>query len=472
MKKLCKSLAATLLAAIVAVPAGAADLRYVFYFIGDGMGLGHVMTARNYKRVARHDDTPLLMMQFPVNSVATTWSASAPITDSAAAGTALSTGHKTANGMLGLTPDSTVVSSIAADLHDRGWGVGIVTSVAADDATPAAFYAHQPSRKMFYQIGLDAAASGYEFLAGSNLRGVTDADHRPTDLMKVLADSGVTVLRGLDGLPSVTSRRVILLDSDTLRNNNIGYTIDSIDGGLNLPAMTRACLAHLERTSPSRFFMMVEGGNIDHAAHANDGGAVVKEILNFDEAIAVAYDFYLAHPDETLIVITADHDTGGMSLGNSFRKYAANPAIYDSQQVSKDAFSDWCKSLLTSRRDISWEEMRQYLGDKLGFWGAVELTDEETAGLAELFDKTFKAGDSNDQKTLYNYYNAFAVKVFDLINAHSGVGFTTTSHAGNMVPVYAIGVGAERFNGLNDNTMISRKILQELSESEADGGKK
>lgn len=446
------------LSAIAGMAAGSP--RYIFYFIGDGMGLGHVASAEAYNRDVRHSDEPLLMLRFPVTSVCTTHSASSPVTDSAAAGTALATGKKTFNGMLGVTPDSTAVQSIAADLSRQGWGIGIVTSVAPDDATPGAFYAHRPSRKMFYEIGCDAASSGYEFIAGSNLRGVTDADGRSTGLLETMRRYNVDVVRGLDGLAGSRSRRVLLLNTDSVRINNIGYTIDSISGVLTLPQMTRACLDHLWMQSPSRFFMMVEGGNIDHAAHANDGGAVIKEILNFNEAIEVAYKFYLEHPEETLIVITADHDTGGMSLGNRFQKYNANLAVYDSQRISKDMFSDWCKGLLKSRTAFTWDDMRDFLRDNLGFWNTVKLTDAQTDELRQAFDSTFELRNSADEKTLYNSFNAFAVKVFNVLNDHAGVGFTTTSHAGNFVPVYAIGVGADEFKGLNDNTELSRKMLR------------
>ncbi|MDE6160094.1 MAG: alkaline phosphatase, partial [Muribaculaceae bacterium] len=127
--------------AVAAIGAQAQAPKYIFYFIGDGMGMGPVMAAQTYKRVVRADAEPLTMMQFPVVAWCQTWSASSTTTDSAAAGTALSTGTKTRNGMLGVAPDSTAVTSIAADLHNMGWGVGITTSVAADDATPGAFYA-------------------------------------------------------------------------------------------------------------------------------------------------------------------------------------------------------------------------------------------------------------------------------------------------------------------------------------------
>lgn len=441
-----------------AFSAMAADApRYIFYFIGDGMGLGHVNAAQAYNRIVRGNAEPLLMLQFPVCSFATTYSASATVTDSAAAGTALATGTKTRNGMLGMAPDTTAVQSVAAELFRDGWGVGIVTSVAPDDATPAAFYAHQPSRSMFYEIGSDAASCGYQFIAGGNLRGTKDKDGKPNDLMRKFKDNNVDIVRGLDALAESTSERVLLLNADESAGTNIGYTIDSVAGAMTLPAMTEACLKHLERTSPERFFIMVEGGDIDHVAHGNDSGATIKEILNFNEAIAVAYKFYLAHPDETLIVVTADHDTGALALDY---KGNANIGVIDSQRVSKDAFSAWCKGILKSRRVFTWDDMKEYLADNFGFWGAVQLSDKETERLHKAFDKTFEQRNTADQKTLYNSFNDFAVKVFDILNYHAGISFTSTSHSGNFVPVFAIGAGADRFKGFKDNTHLPRLIYK------------
>lgn len=134
-----------------------AQAKYVFYFIGDGMRWGHVNAAAYYNRIVRNANEPLLMMQFPVVGSASTYSASSPVTDSAAAGTALATGHKTNNGMVGLNPDSTThFQSIASQHKEQGWVVGILTSVPADDATPAAFYAHQPKRGMRYNVVIPA----------------------------------------------------------------------------------------------------------------------------------------------------------------------------------------------------------------------------------------------------------------------------------------------------------------------------
>ena len=436
------------------------ELRYIFYFIGDGMGMGHVMGAQTYKRLVAGDPDGLLMTQFPVAGIAMTYSASTPVTDSAAAGTALATGHKTKNGMLGMAPDTTAVTSIARILHEDGYGIGICTSVGADDATPGAFYAHVPKRSMYYEVGKDAAASGFDFIAGSGLRGLVDKDGKPTDLLDLLAKSGYSVVRGEDGLKTAKTDRVMLLNTDTVRTWNIGFTIDSLPGVLTLPVITQACLDHLEKNSPDRFFMMVEGGNIDHAAHANDGGAVIKEVINFDQSLRIAYDFYLKHPDETLIVVTADHDTGGMALGNPHLKYNVKLGYIDYQRMSKDNFSDVCKALYQSGKSPTWEEMKKMLEDKFGFWKQIPVSHAQEKLLMEKFDATYRLRDSEDQKTLYNNFNAFAVAVFDTLDQVTGIGWTTTSHTGNPVPVFAIGVDSGKFAKINNNTEIPEKILE------------
>ena len=159
--------------------------KYIFYFIGDGMGLGHVLTADTYNRTVRTDGKHLTMLQFPVTSVALSYSASSKITDSAAAGTALSTGTKTRNYMLGMNPDTVPCYSVAHELKNMGYGVAVATSVAVDDATPAAFYAHVPNRKKFYEIGLDLAKSGYDMFVGTKLRGLKDKSGKETDLQRL-----------------------------------------------------------------------------------------------------------------------------------------------------------------------------------------------------------------------------------------------------------------------------------------------
>ena len=452
-----RTLSASIAIALSALCAGAQSPKYIFYYIGDGMGFGPVMAADNYRRVVHGAETSLLMMQFPVAAWCQTYSASSTTTDSAAAGTALATGSKTNNGMLGVTPDSAAVTSVAAILHDQGWGVGLTTTVAADDATPGAFYAHVPSRGMSYEIDRQAAASGYEFLAGAGLAGLKTDRH--DDILKEFADNGVQIVYGPEGIADINSRRVCLLNTER-GHMDVGYTIDSISGSLTLPLIAQTCLDHLTTHTPDRFFMMVEGGNIDHALHANDGGCALKETIKFDEALKMAYDFYLAHPDETLIVVTADHETGGFTLGNDYIPYWSNLGVFDHQRRSKETFSNECRALLKEGKPYTWDDMRQKLAADFGLFTEVPVKEARENELKEMFVRTFENRDTEDQKTLYANFDAFSVAVFRLVNDAAGIGFTTTGHSGNPVPLFAIGVGADQFKGLNNNDQIAPTLLR------------
>ncbi len=382
--------------------------KYIFYIIGDGMGMGHITNAQVYNRTVMHNDRPLTMMQFPVASFATTHSASSDVTDSAAAGTALATGHKTKNSMLGMNPDTVAVTSIAKTLFDNGYGIGLITTVAIDDATPGAFYAHVPNRGDYTAIGRQLAASGYQFAAGAGLRGTTDKAGNDTGLFDDFARNGMKISYGMENLDTI-SPRVLLLSTDTERPWN--------------------------------------------------GGPAIIETINFDQAIDLAHEFYLAHPDETLIVITADHETGGMSTGNNTTGYSAPLEALTGQKVSKESFSDYCKGILRSRMVYKWPDMKEYLAENLGFWNTV--ADEQEKEIEEMFDRTFEQRNSApDEETLYANFNAFSSLIFRILNDNAGVGWTSTKHTGVVVPVFAIGVGAEKFAAMRDNTAIPRTIME------------
>lgn len=432
--------------------------KYIFYFIGDGMGWGQVNTTQQYLRDVVKEDSVLTMLRFPVVSTAITYSASNDITDSTAAGTALATGVKTRNGMMGMTTDSVPVVSVAEQLRDMGYGIGIVTSVAPDDATPGAFYAKAPSRNRYYEIGSQAAKSGFDFIGGANWRGLKDKSGNPTDLWELFEQNGVQTAYGLDTLATLTSPRVVLLGTNRPHDSGIGYAIDSVAGALRLQDMTRACLNHLLKQKPERFFMMVEGGAIDHACHANDAATAIGDVLAFDESLAIAYDFYLRHPDETLILVTADHETGGMAIGNTAHGYTADLKYLPYQRVSKDRFNERLQAMLRSRRAYRWEDMREMLANDFGFWRAVPVTEEETARLENLFNDTFANTATPDQKTMYANFKAFAVETFRILDTHTGMGWTTVHHTANPVPVMAVGVGSELFSGMNDNIDLPAKL--------------
>lgn len=439
--------------AAIVTPADQAP-KYVFYFIGDGMGWAHVINADLYKTGVLNEPS-LSMLSFPVAGLARTHSASSRVTDSAAAGTALSTGHKTRNGMLGMDADTTAVVSIAKVLFDKGWGVGLVTTSAIDDATPAAFYAHVDNRGQKSQIGRQLAESGYQFAAGAG----PEAMYRNEGLPAYFKEQGYTVSYGKSGL-DVVADKVLVLSPDTVKTWECDYAIDSVPNALHLPDMTAAAIRHLSRVTPDHFFLMVEGGIIDHAAHGNDGGTAVREVLAFDESIQLAMQFYAAHPDETLIVITADHETGGFSVGDNTSGYAVYPEVVAAQKVSKSAFDDFVKSMARDRRVYTWDDMKEILTEQLGFWNTVKINDAETEQLHKMFDDMMAGRNSAaDQETLYASFKGFTAEVFRLLNDKAGYGFTSTKHTGSPVPVFAMGPGAYRFSALNDNTELPRKIL-------------
>ena len=432
--------------------------KYIVYFSGDGMGLGHVLTADTYNRTVRTDGKHLTMLQFPVTSVALSYSASSKITDSAAAGTALSTGTKTRNYMLGMNPDTVPCYSVAHELKNMGYGVAVATSVAVDDATPAAFYAHVPNRKKFYEIGLDLAKSGYDMFVGTKLRGLKDKSGKETDLLKVIDANGYTIANGPKGYEKAKNcKKLLLLNTDTSVEHN-GYTIDSVADNLKLPFITKACIEHLSKVSPDKFFIMVEGGNIDWAAHANDAATVVKEIVNFDESIAVAYNFYLSHPDETLIIVTADHNTGGMALGVEKGPKNINLRNFDFQRISLETLQRKCSEIMKSNQAITWDEMRSYLKDNFGLYGYIEVNAKRDKQLRDKFNKTFIDRKSTDEKTLYATFSEFVATVFDVLDHCTGIGWTSHNHTGDFTPVFAIGVGVEEFGGLNKNIDLPAKI--------------
>lgn len=448
----------SVIAVLLATSMAANQPKYVFYFIGDGMGMGHVNTAEYYNRLVLGNDEPLLMMQFPVASFALTYSASSKITDSAAAGTALATGNKTRNGMVGMTPDSVPVQSVARKLKDEGWGVGILTSNAPDDATPASFYAHVPYRSMYPEIDRDAIASGYDFLGGASLRGLKDKKGNDTGVAAELAKSGIKVIHGTEAYDGNTRGPLWVLSPDGVwgNNNDIGFIIDSIPGAMKIADLTATALDHVSKNSPDRFFIMVENGLIDHGAHANDAGAVVTEVFALQDAIKVAYDFYLQHPDETLIIVTADHDTGGIAISDAKR----DMSHIGKQGITKDHFADYWRDRMNEGNVPTWDDMKAMLSDRLGFWTRIPVTEEQTDTLKNLFDKNFIQLKADNKVGLYNTFNDFVSEVFAVYDKWLGISFISDNHTANPVPVFAIGAGAEKFNGMLNNIQIPEIIYE------------
>ena len=452
---------------------GFAQAKYVFYFIGDGMGTNQVLGTEMYLSELKGEigRQRLCMTQFPYSGQAATFSASNGITDSAAAGTCLASGKKTNNGVLGQDAEGQDVRTVAEILKAQGWGVGIMTSVAFDHATPGAFYAHVPSREMYYEIGKQLAFSDFDFFGGA-------AFHQPnlsrlvgnpksvmgkrTNLYDLCEEQGYTLAHGFEEAQGLMdAKKMILMQStDGIDRNkpsyNIPYAIDRKADDLTLEQIVRTAIPFLS-SKHERFFMMVEGGMIDYASHGNDAATVFGEVIAMDEALRVAYAFYQAHPDETLIVVTADHETGGMALGNS--DYTLNLQLLQNQHCSAWILSDKVSALFKDKKSPRWETVQRVLTESLGLYDKVEVTAEEDAALQEAYKKAVSHKGS-DMKTMYKDINEIGALAVKMLNDKSKIGWTTTAHSAHAVPIFAVGVGAERFSGWHDNSDIAKLILR------------
>ena len=454
----------SLLCVLVVAIMTMAQAKYVFMFIGDGMGPHQVLSTEMYlaELEGKIGRKQLLMTTFPYSGQAATFSSSSGITDSAASGTCLATGKKTNNGVIGLAHDSTPVYSVASQLKEQGWGIGIMTTVTIDHATPSAHYAHTPSRNDYYIIGTQLTESNFDFFGGSGFSSPQDKKNPSAPNLYDLAEQkGYTLAGGYaDAKTKIGSEKLLVVPEERLQDRSrhagaLPYAIDRGDKDLKLSQLVELAIAQL--STYDRFFMMAEGGKIDYASHANDGATVLHEVIDFDQAIQVAYRFYEQHPDETLIVVTADHETGGMALGNS--DYVLNLKVLANQQCSLDKLSDQLSDLHKSEgKNLQWEQVKQLISKNTGLYNQVEMTTEEDAQLQEAFASMMSHQDV--VKTLYKDLNALAAKALAILNKKSRLGWTSGGHTASAVPIFAIGVGAERFTGWHDNSEIAPLIYQ------------
>ena len=442
--------------------------KYVFYFIGDGMGVNQVNAAETYLGAlqGRIGIQPLCFPSFPYSAFVNTQSATNGVTDSAAGGTALACGQKTKNGTLGMLKDLTIsVSSIADWARNSGAAVGITTSVAIDHATPAAFYAHVKERHEQYTIGKQLVESANDFYAGSDFTIPTDPEYPngPT-LYEEANAKGFTISRGYADYQkrAANAKKMILLQSEEASKADrysIPYALDRKDGDLTLTDITRAGIDFLMKKQGEKngFFMMIEGGKIDWACHANDL-AFIPELIDMDNAVKVAYDFYKQHPDETLIIVTADHETGGIVLSRGL--YEINLAAVGNQRITIEKLGKELHKMHDVKGDkLLWDDVKTFLAENFGFWDKISLTDEQTQRLESSFKKIMD-GTSKDQRTLYQNDDELAVTVRSIMSECAQVGWHVTSHSNGYVPCFAIGVGAEQIHGRIDNTEIPKIVAK------------
>ncbi|HPE67294.1 MAG TPA: alkaline phosphatase, partial [Synergistales bacterium] len=369
---------------------GGAKAKYVFMFIGDGMGLQQVNAAEVYNgSIDRTGGEPaikkLALSGLPVQGMITTYSTNSFITDSAPAATSLASGYKTDNGVIGMDPaKKQKFTTVAQMVRAKGMKVGVLSSVSLNHATPASFYASVPSRNDYYGIGEQLLDSGFDYFAGGGIHQSTGKEKDRKDLYEVAKEKGYQVLRTREEiLAAKPGTKVIAVNPVLDGSNAMPYDMDRTPEQLSLAEFTKKGIELLD--NPNGFFMMVEGGKIDWACHANDAAATILDTFAFDAAVMEALSFAEKHPDETLIVVVGDHETGGMSIGFAGTQYET---FFEKIAHQKESYESFDKKIAAFRKgeEKTFEKMAPMIEESFGLRTA---TAEERAALEE----KAKAGD-------------------------------------------------------------------------------
>lgn len=392
-------------------------IKYVFLFIGDGMGLNQVFLTQKYNEYTKADTLIFMNTKWSYGLSMTECADSNKITDSGAGGTAIACGQRTSYGKIGEYKGK-VLESIAEYLHSKkNFKVGIITSVPLNHATPACFYGHEPTRRNYDNLTNDLIESGFEFFAGGGfLAGNADTSknlYKNFDAVtKKLKENKIQLIYDLSKLNDETAKLILpVVAIDTaIRNkqakakntysdeiNSFPFVLDVPESKMQLEKYTESAQNIL--MNDKGFFIMVEGGKIDWACHDNDALTAIFEVNAFNEAIKKAYEFYLKHPDNTLILITADHETGGMAQGTGYDESGSDKSKSYALYVSK---------LL-------------------------------------------------QQKNSYLYIPSDTISK---IQNAAQIGWTTNEHTSAPVGVWAIGKGSEKFSEIMKNADLKEKILK------------
>ncbi len=410
--------------------------KYVFLLIGDGFGANQATLT---EFVAGRK---LVMDRMPVHARMGTLNVTSNITDSAASGTAIACGVKTYNGAIGVDKDKQPVGSLAMKLQKQGFKIGLISSSPLTDATPAAHYAHQEKRSMHREIGHDLAGSGIAFAGGSGVH-----DKRTLDDLR---RAGWNVIGGTNVLAQVKP------GGQTFVNSN-PYT-----AWPNTKPATPTLAEYLTKAievldNANGFFIMLENGHIDYAGHDNDAGKTWREVLAFEEAVEVALAFQAGRPDKTLVIVTADHETGGLQLESCDKEKAQ---LLRGQQ-SPLADLGWAMKVLAVKLEgvdaaAARRQRTQSLLAALEQQIGMTFTAEERAKLVELFGKALDAGNPTDG------LRKAVSQAATWRDARVGIRYTTGGHSAAKVSIHTQGPGAERFVEPIENCDLPRLISQAI----------
>ncbi|NVJ49846.1 MAG: alkaline phosphatase [Gammaproteobacteria bacterium] len=420
--------------------------KNIILMIGDGMGPAQLKAYRMYQdNPAQRGIEPLRLDRHLVGTLATDPKlteaqaeslAHYQVTDSAASATAYSTGQRTFNGAIAVDIEQQPLPTILEQAKRRGMKVGLVATSQIVHATPAAFIAHVPSRRQYNEIADAFVDNQFKqqplvdvFLGG----GWQYFAREDRNLVAELKAHGYTVIRTQQELANAGAK-VAGLFADVA----LAAAKDRPATQPSLATMTTAAIERLEQNNG--FFLMVEGSQIDWSAHANDIAGVVQEMDDFHQAVEVALDF-AAKEGNTLVIVTADHETGGLSIGRKIGD--DSPYAYHVQPLRNLQHSmRWYLEHALAEKSL--QTFLQHTG--------IELTEPETKQWQSLQQ-------TPDKKQLWTLLLAIMDRV-------TFTGWTTNGHTGVDVNLYAFGLGAERLRGYHDNDFIGKQIQLWLNEAQ------
>jgi alkaline phosphatase len=364
---------------------------------------------------------------------------------------------------------------ITEDLAKRGYKIGVVSSVPINHATPAAFYSKVASRDEYYNIALQLANSGFDYFGGGGFLSPTGDNQ--AHIYDVLKEKGYKVVddkASINNLNNQSGKVVAVTPNPSVDGTSLPYEIDRKQGELSLADFVKKGIDVLE--NPNGFFMMVEGGKIDWSGHANDAAATIHDTIAFSNAVEEAIKFYHRYPEDTLIIVTGDHETGGLTIGFAGTGYSTFFEKLDKVSMSSDdifkrvVLEDYIqeKTVETAKLSDLTAEIKNGFGllfptdADAKFYPEMVLTESEIQRLEEALRQSMipssERNYSEQEEIMYGTYDPLSVTIAHILNNKAGLHYSTYAHSGLPVPVFALGAGEELFNGFYDNTDIYAKM--------------
>lgn len=435
-------------AAHAALAAQDATPKYVFIFLADGGSLAGLETARSYSRVVHHEGfviTDKIMREGSVGLL-TTHAADSLTTDSAAAATALSAGCKAKIGALGLCADGPRLKTVMEAARERGYRTALVTTSTVYDASPAAFVSHVANRKDFRGILDQYLRAAPDVILGGGLEEFTpkNKSRKDPDRLAAFVERGYTYIADKNSLAQASGTKLLGLFTP----GEMDFDLDRNEKEPSLFDMTDATIKFLARDGRG-FMAFLENENTDSAGHLTDVASMIRAYRDFDRSVGLAYEFYRGHPRETLILVTSDHDSGGIG----FTLALAEPRS-DAKRVSATE-EDYQK---IASIPVSLRKAAAMLGPRPTSEGIDRLMRDVFKGftLAPDIRKMLLEAEV-PSRTLYTdpIANILGLMVANNTQAY----WTAGAHTHQPVFVAALGVGAERFRGYQDNTDFAKHLF-------------